>query len=114
MSHVKDITDADFVEVATLTNSLSRREISELRAIAAELNRAALEKNSEYSQRKNYNHVVRKLLDENRISLEQINAINGIDGVNEHETISEQALERIILTLINNETFASDQRGRYD
>ena len=75
MSHIEAVTGSDFVELASLTNALDKRELGELRTIAAELKRERF--NPEASA--NRDHVVRELLEQGHISLQQLANVQRFD-----------------------------------
>ena len=56
MRHIESAIGSDFVELASLTNALGKREIGELRALAAELRRESFTS----TPSNNYNHLVQQ------------------------------------------------------
>lgn len=96
MRHIETTIGSDVVELASLTSALGKRDIGELRAIAAELRRESYTS----TPNSNYNHLVRKLLQQGRINLEQLSNIEGIDPANSDEVLTDETFQRILLTLI--------------
>lgn len=68
MSHIGAVLGSDLVELAALTQALSRRELGELRTIAAELKREGYTD----GEPQNYDPVVRSLIETGEISLQDI------------------------------------------
>ena len=97
MHHVDAVLGADLVEVGAMTNALGKREIGELRAIAAELKRESFSGDDQT----NYDHIVRDMLQDGRIRADQLAGIDGLDVGDEDEQLSPEAFTRILLTLLH-------------
>ncbi len=97
MRHIEAAIGTDLVELATLTNAMGKRDIGELRAIAAELKRESFNGNPAHS----YNHMVQSLLLQGRITVDQLGNIEGIDPGDGDEALPEETFQRILLTLID-------------
>lgn len=95
MRHIESAIGSDFVELASLTNALGKREIGELRALAAELRRESFTS----TPSNNYNHLVHELLAEGRITLDQLDSIEGIEPATDSEDLPEEVFRRILLTI---------------
>ena len=68
MSHIDAVVGSDLVELAGLTQAFSRRELGELRTIAAELKREGYAQD----EPQNYDHLVRALIESGDITLEDV------------------------------------------
>lgn len=99
MAHVREVYGSDAIELAAMTNALTKRELGELRTLTAEINREAFE----HAQVPNRNAIVRKLLTEGIIELDQLDLVNGIDVGPDSSQISDEAFERVLITLIRSE-----------
>jgi len=95
MRHIESAIGSDFVELASLTNALGKREIGELRTLAAELRRESFTSTPSNS----YNHLVHELLAEGRITLDQLDSIEGIEPATDSEDLPEEVFRRILLTI---------------
>ncbi len=96
MHHVDAVLGSDLVELAAMTNALSKRDIGELRVIAAELKRDS------FTEQLNadYDHVVHSMLKDGQIRVEQLAGIDGLEVGDEDEVMSPEAFQRILLTLL--------------
>jgi hypothetical protein len=97
MRHIEAAIGTDLVELATLTNAMSKRDIGELRAIAAELKRESFSERPVH----NYDHLVHSMLLQGKISVEQLGNIEGIEPGDDDEAIPEDKFQRILLTLVD-------------
>lgn len=97
MRHVEATIGTNLVELATLTNAMGKRDIGELRAIAAELKRDSFTARPA----RNYDHIVYSLLMQGKIALEQLGNIEGIDPGDDDEAMPEEKFQRILLTLVD-------------
>ena len=88
MVHVKELTGCDFVELATLTQSLTKREIGELRSIASEVVRDA----HEHVDGENLNYVVHQLLNDSELTLDQLSQVIGNELGTDPKEISGEEL----------------------
>lgn len=75
MSHVKQVTGCDFVQLAVLTEALSGREIGELRSIAAEIRRES----HAVPDVDNHNNIAAQLLANDELSLDQLAGLSGME-----------------------------------
>jgi len=97
MRHIEAAIGTDLVELATLTNAMGKRDIGELRAIAAELKRESFND----SQAHDYNHMVHTLLVQGKLTVDQLGNIEGIDPGDDNEALPEETFQRILLTLVD-------------
>lgn len=97
MRHIDAAIGTDLVELATLTNAMGKRDIGELRAIAAELKRESFTNSPKW----NYNHMVHTLLLQGKITIDQLGNIEGIDPGDDNEALPEETFQRILLTLVD-------------
>ncbi len=104
MHHVNAVLDTDLVELAAMTNALTKRDVGELRAIAAEIKRESFSE----SDGATYDHVVHDMLKSGQIRVEQLAAIEGLEVGAEDETLSDDTFQRILLTLLNFAASAED------
>ncbi len=96
MHHVNAVLGSDLVELAAMTNALNKRDIGELRAIAAELRRDSFSD----QQENNYDHVVHEMLQDGQIKVDQLAGIDGLEVGDDNEMLSPEAFRRILLTLL--------------
>jgi len=102
MHHVADVLGSDLVELAVLTHALGKRDVGELRAIAAELKRESFDAAAPRS----YDYVVRALLAQGRLDIEQLDAIIGVDHPLPDEALDEEEFREMLLNvaaLVRNE-----------
>ncbi len=92
MTHVSQVTGVDLVELGALTNAFNRRDLGELRTIAAEMKRESFDTEAAI----NHNPIVRKLLTEGRITLEELEAVSGVDVGNRSEPMSAETFGRLL------------------
>ena len=104
MSHIDAVVGSDLIELGALTNAFSKRDIGELRALAAELKRDV------YTRKKptNYDEMVRQLLIEEEINLEQLGEICGIEVGSEDEHLTTEQFRRILVSIVNAPKTASN------
>ena len=96
MRHVEDVVGTNLVEIAALTNSVSARDLGELRTIAAQMRRDSHEDDSE----KNLNEVVHQLLLDGDLRLEQLAALRGFDPSPTAEDVPSHVFSRTLLNLV--------------
>ena len=94
MAHVASVLGGDMVELAVLTNSLRKREISELKIIAAELSREPSQLQDE-----RLNHALGELLIEGRIQIGQLAAIHDLVPGTDNPQLNKERLAKIINAL---------------
>ena len=113
MQHIDAVLGSDLVELAAMTNALRRREIGELRAIAAELKRESFDD----KPGTDYDRIVHFMLKTGQIRVEQLAGIDGLEVGDEDEPMSPEAFRRILLTLLefaaeDDNTEASEESQR--
>ncbi len=96
MHHVNAVLGTDLVELAAMTNALHKRDVGELRTVAAELKRASFDESAGAT----YDHVVREMLQAGQIRVEQLAAIEGLEVGADDETLSDDMFRRILITLL--------------
>ena len=97
MHHVNAVLDTDLVELAAMTNALNKRDVGELRAIAAELKRESFDETAGAT----YDHIVREMLQAGEIRVEQLASIEGLEVGSDDETLSDETFQRILITLLD-------------
>ena len=95
MAHVESLAGSDLVEVASITNGMSRRDLGELRAVAAELQRERHHQEEDNP----YTEIVRSMVASGAIQLEALGKVKGLPMGKEDEAIPEEKFRRIIQTL---------------
>jgi len=95
MAHVEAITSNNLVELAALTNVFNKRDLGELRTVAAELKRESFEARAP----SNHNHLVREMLRAGELRLDQLDHLTGIETGAGDEQIPDEVLRRIISSL---------------
>ena len=96
MEHVNGVLGTDLVELATVTSTMGKRNIAELRVLASEINRESFKS----KPGPHHNQVVQTLLLHGEINLEQLANIEGVDPSDAGDEMSEEAFKRALLTLI--------------
>ena len=93
MAHINAIVGSDLVELAGLTQAFSRRELGELRTIAAELQREG------YADKEStdFNHVVRALIGNGELSIDDLARAQKFDDLPDGETID---AEIVLITVL--------------
>ena len=95
MSHVDSLVGSNLVELAAITNSVNKREMGELRSLAAELKRESFQNN----HRNRYAQIIREMTQSGTIELEDLTKIKGIEANEFEESIPDDKFQRIIKTL---------------
>jgi hypothetical protein len=96
MAHVEAITSTNLVELAALTNAFNKRDLGELRTVAAELKRESFAADAPT----NHNYVVGEMLRAGELRLDQLDRLSGIETSSQDEQIPEEMLRRIIRGLV--------------
>ena len=97
MRHVEGVLGTNLIEVAAMTSAVSERELGELRSIAAQLRRESFDEDAA----PNFNHAVRRLLNDQSVTLEQLAQIDGFSpNAEADEGLSDQDFSRILLNLL--------------
>lgn len=96
LRHVKMVLGTDLIEIAALTSALDKREIGELRAIAAELQRESFSQAGENP----YAAAVGQMLAQGQIDLTDLARVEGVDVADETEQLSVEAFKRILRTMV--------------
>ena len=102
MRHVEAVIGTSLVEIAGLTNALSVRQLGELRSIAAQVKRESYEQTGVAVD---FDQVVRRLLLEKKLHIEDLAAIEGFNPGPADEKLSESDFSRILMNLVK---FQSD------
>ena len=92
MTHVAQVTGTDLVELGALTNAFNKRDLGELRTIAAELKRESFDKEAAI----NHNHLVHELLSEGQLGLEELEAVSGVEVGERGEPMSADTFHRLL------------------
>ena len=92
ITHVAQVTGTDLVELGALTNSFNKRDLGELRTIAAELKRESFEAPTNL----NHNHLVHQLLAVGQVTLEDLEAVSGVDVGDRSEPMSAETFGRLL------------------
>lgn len=90
------VLGTDLIEIAALTSALDKREIGELRAIAAELQRESFSQAGENP----YAAAVGQMLAQGQIDLTDLARVEGVDVADETEQLSVEAFKRILRTMV--------------
>lgn len=89
IAHVRDVTGSDLIELAYYAQVLSKRDIGELRAIAAELRRES----HEYEENQNYDHLVRELVERGALDLAALDDLPRLTSIEPHDMSQTQFAE---------------------
>ena len=95
MRHVNELVGDDLIEIAAITNAMRRRELGELRTLAAENERDVLEPTDATRYRK----IVRSMVDSGSFSLVQLGKVQGIETQDKPDQIPEDQFRRIVKAL---------------
>ena len=108
ISHVRGVVGNDLVEVAAITNAVNKRELGELRTLAAELEREGHQSDTENQ----YHQIIRSMITSGHLPLAGLDGIQGIETSDTDETISEEQFRLIVQTLA--QAVENDQSGEND
>lgn len=97
IAHVNALVGDDLVEVAAITNAVNKRDLGELRALAAELQRDSYKQ--EFTNE--YHKIIRSMVISGTINLDQLGRIRGIEAGDEAEAMAEDKFRRIVEQLVN-------------
>ena len=95
IAHVRNVTGTDLIELASYSLALGKRDLGELRTIAAELHRDA----DTGAVPCSYDHIVRAMLDSGELALADLDDINSVTAGVETTRISEQEFRMIMAAL---------------
>ncbi|MEM7099325.1 MAG: hypothetical protein AAF541_13770 [Pseudomonadota bacterium] len=96
INHINELVGSDLVEIAAITNAMKKRELGELRTLAAEIKREPLD-NSNATQ---YRKIVRSLVDRGVVSLEELDQVHGIEPQESEQAIPDEQFRRILIALV--------------
>ena len=101
IAHVNALIGNDLVEIAAITNAINKRDLGELRALAAELQRETFDQGraSIHDTGNEYHKSIRSMVAAGTIRLDQLGRIKGIETGEEDETIPEEQFRRIVQSL---------------
>ena len=95
IAHVDALVGNDLIEVAALTNAMNKRDLGELRTLAAELQRDSFANDATNE----YHTIIRSMVSNGSVSLEDLGRIKGIEAGDADEVIPEEKFRRIVKTL---------------
>ncbi len=109
ISHVEAIVGVDLIDIAALTNALSKRDIGELRSMSAELKRESFM----HGLPANHNHTVRRMLDEGTLNFQQLKLLTGIDPAahSGDDGLSDERFERFVKMLLQEAEAEADDNS---
>lgn len=76
ISHVEAVVGTDMIDLAALTNALSKRDIGELRSMSAELKRESFM----HSLPADHDHTVKQMLENGSLQLADLRLLTGINA----------------------------------
>ena len=95
IAHVDALVGNDLIEVAALTNAMNKRDLGELRTLAAELQRDSFANKATNE----YHVIIRSMVSSGTVNLEDLGRVKGIEAGEADEAMPEEKFRRIVKTL---------------